>query len=213
VPPQRLLACALVLALAVTGCSGGDDDDDKDDAETSSTEMVKAAVELDVTRAELVSPHAALGPLDGETKDAVTDVVEDLLLVTSATPLVEGKAGAGFADLFTGDAGARAAGDDRDVFFDEDVPRFGELTEEEASLELTGLAGTLDPAVQLVVAEFRWNVTSLERPLDRVTRSGDLHLIRDGDEWKIGAYTMIVTRTVDEVTTTTTATSVKEEEE
>lgn len=210
-PPQRLLACALVLALAVTACSG--DDDDGGDAETSSTQMVRASVDMDVTRAELVSPHAALGPLDAETKDAVAGVIEDLLLVTSASPLVEGTAGPGFADLFTGDAGARAAGVDRAVLFDEGVPGFGELREEEATIELTGLAGTLDPAAQLVVAEFRWDVTSVERPRDRVTRWGDLQLIPEGDAWKIGAYTMVVTRTVGDETTTTTATSVKEEDE
>jgi hypothetical protein len=53
--------------------------------------------------------------------------VQDLLLITSAEPLAQGKAGGGFADLFTPDAGARAANHDRAVFFDEGVPTFGEL--------------------------------------------------------------------------------------
>ncbi len=211
-PPTRLVATAVALALAVTGCSGGDDDDDddkatRDDTESSAAELERPRVELRIGRADLVSPHAALGPLDDGTRDAVTGVVEDLLLITSAGPLAVGKAGGGFADLFTPDAGARAANADRGVFFDEDVPVFGELTAEEATIELTGLAGSMDPAAALVIAKYRWNVTSAERPADRVVREGELQLIPDDGAWKIGAYTIVVTRTVDDETTTTTATT------
>lgn len=203
-PPTRLAAVAVALALAVTGCS--DDDDAKDDdTETSSAEFAKPEVELALTKADLVSPHRALSPIDDATKRAVTGVVEDLLLITSAGPLSAGKAGGGFADLFTADAGARAAGPDRDVVFDEEVPGFGELRQERANLELMALAGSMDPATSLVVAVYDWAVTSVERPSDRIERTGELHLIRDGGEWKIGAYVLAVTRTVDGETTTTTA--------
>lgn len=206
-PPTRLAAVAVALALAVTGCSGGDDDDDaKDaDADVSSAEFAKADVELQLAKADLVSPHKALSPIDDATKTAVTGVVEDLLQITSAGPLSAGRAGGGFADLFTPDAGARAAGRDRDVVFDEEVPRFGELRQERATLELMALAGSMDPATSLVVAVYDWAVTSVERPSDRIERKGELHLIRDGGEWKIGAYVLAVTRTVDGETTTTTA--------
>lgn len=208
-PPTRLASIAVALALAVTGCSGGDDDDGaKDgDAETSSAEFAKPTVELEVTKADLVSPHRPLSPLEEPTKSEVTDLVEDLLLITSAGPLSVGRAGGGFADLFTPDAGARAAGADRDVVFDEEVPRFGELRQDEATLELMGLAGSMDPATSLVVAVYRWSVASVERPSDRIERKGELHLVRDGGEWKIGAYVLAVTRTVDDETTTTTAES------
>ena len=205
-PPTRLASVAVALALAVTGCSGGDDDDDtSSDADTSSAEFAKADVELSVTKADLVSPHQPLSPLDSGTKTAVTGVVEDLLQITSAGPLSVGRAGGGFADLFTPDAGARASGADRDVVFDEEVPRFGELRQETSTLELMGLAGSMDPATSLVVAVYHWTVASVERPSDRIERKGELHLIRDGGEWKIGAYVLAVTRTVDGETTTTTA--------
>jgi hypothetical protein len=215
VAPRRVRfvapAVAVALALAVTGCSGGDDDDSDagkpDDTETSSSAMTKAAVELEVKGADLVSPHKARGFLEADTRDAVTGVVRDLLLITSATPLVEGKAGGGFADLFTPDAGARAANHDRPVFFDEGVPSFGELDPKTATVSLTGLAGSMDPKTALVVATYTWDVGSTEHPGDRIVRTGELSLIPVDGQWKIGAYTIAVTRTVDDETTTTTATS------
>jgi hypothetical protein len=212
VPPTRLIAGAVALALTVTACSGGDDGsssrDGDDDTSTSSTEFEKASVELELTRAELVSPHQARGDLDAGTRDAVADVVEQLLLITSAEPLVEGTVGAPteVASLFTPDAAQRAAETDRAAIFDEGVPRFGKLTTEAATLAMTGLAGSMDPATELVIATFRWDVTSAERPKDRIVREGQLSLVPDdAGRWRIGAYTIVVTRTVDESTTTTTA--------
>lgn len=202
----RLAATAVALALAVTGCSDGGDDK-PDDTESSAAEFEQPTVDLTVGTADLISPHQAKGPLDAATADAVTDVVEELLLTTSARPLGLGEAGTGFANLFTLAAGAQAAGTDHDVFFDDDLPEFGELVAEEATLTLTALAGTVDPATALVIAKYRWNVRSADRPADRIVREGELHLIPDGQAWKIGAYTIVVTRTIAERTTTTTATT------
>jgi hypothetical protein len=197
----KAVALAVVLALSVTACSGGDDDD----AESTTTSVPKAAVALDVTRAELVSPHQAKAPLDDGVRDDVAGVVEDLLLVTSAEPLVAGKAGGGFADLFTPDAAARAANEDREVFFDEGVPAFGRLRPTTKTIEMTGLAGTDDPAAALVVARYAWTVESAANPGDRIVRTGELSLVPGGDGWRIGAYTIVVTRTIADTTTTTTA--------
>lgn len=207
-PPTRLAACAFALALAVTACSGGDDDDRasrEDDTETSAAEFARASVELEVSRAELVSPHAAKSFLDVGTRDAVRDVVERLLLITSAGPLVEGKAGGGFADLFTDDAGARAANADRAVFFDEGVEDFGQLTPVEGRVGMSALAGSMDPATALVVARYVWTVEGESG--DRIARTGELSLVPDGGAWKIGAYTITVTRDLGGTSTTTTATT------
>lgn len=209
--PVRLVATAVALALAVIGCSSGDDDA-ADDTESSSAAFERPTVELTVGTSELISPHKAKGALERTTADAVTGVVEELLLTTSALPLGLGAADDrdaedDVADLFALDAGERATTTDRDVFFDEDVPSFGELVVKEATLNLTALAGTMDPATALVIAKYRWNVTSAEHPDDRVVREGELQLIPDGDDWKIGAYTIVVTRTVEQRTTTTTATT------
>jgi len=207
VPPARLLGVALVAALTVTGCSGGGDSaaKKKDQTEASSAEFTHAAVRLAVSGADRVSPHAKLGRLEDSTTADVVAVVQQLLLVTSAKPLVEGTAGRGLAELFTRDAGARAAGQDRHVFFDDSLPRFGVLTPVASRLHLTGLAGTQDPSTALVIARFLWDVTSKAHPADRVTRDGELSLVKVGGGWRIGAYTITVTRSVDGSTTTTTA--------
>jgi hypothetical protein len=206
VPPRRIGAVAFVAALAVAGCSSGDDGaKKKDDAKTSSAEFTHAAVKLGVSKAELVSPHAALGPLEQVTTDAVVAIVQELLLDTSAKPLVEGKPGTTVADLFTTDAGTRVAGPDRKAFFDDAVGTFGPLTPKAARVRLTGLAGSADPTTALVVAKYVWDVTSTKRPTDRVTRNGELSLVKVGNQWKIAAYAITVTRTVDGETTTTTA--------
>lgn len=207
-PPKKLTALALAVLLAAS-CSSGDDakPEAKDSAETQSESFTKADVTLAVTRAELVSPHQAAGPLDAKTRDDVVDVVERFLLVTSAKPLTEGKAGKGFADLFTADAGARAARVDRAAIFDEGLPRFGGLKTTEASVVLTGLGGTMDPATGLVVAHFTWDIESKLHAGDRIVRTGDLSLVPDDGTWRIGAYALTVTRTIADRATTTTATS------
>ena len=207
-PPARLVGVALVAALAVTGCSGGGDSaakKKKDETEASSAEFTHAAVRLSVSKAELVSPHKALGPLEQSTTEDVVAVVQQLLLVTSARPLVEGKAGSGLAELFTKDAAAHAAGKDRPVFFDDALPRFGTLTPVASRVTLTGLASTQDGSTALVIARFLWDVTSKTHPTDRVTRDGELSLIKSGGGWRIGAYVITATRTIDGDTTTTTA--------
>lgn len=205
-PPglRRILFVALAVVLAA-GCSGGAKQ--HTGTETSSTAFTKPTVALEVGSADLVSPHKAFGPLERSTTDAAVKVVERLLLITSAQPLAAGKAGPGFAALFTPDAGARAAGVDRAAFFDEGLPSFGELKPNVARVRLTGLAGSMDPATALVVARFAWDVGSTDHPGDRIVRSGELSLILDGGHWRIGAYTLTVKRTIDDTTTTTTATT------
>jgi hypothetical protein len=207
VPPARLLGVALVAALTVAGCSGGGDSatKKKDDTEASSAEFTRAAVRLAVSKAELVSPHKALGPLEQNTTEDVVAVVQQLLLVTAAKPLVEGKAGSGLADLFTKDAAARVTGHDRPVFFDDGLPRFGALTPVASRVRLTGLAGSQDPSTALVIARFLWDVTSTSHPANRVTRDGELSFVKVGHEWRIGAYAITATRTIDGATTTSTA--------
>jgi hypothetical protein len=205
VPRKRLLACAFAVSLAVAACSGGS----KKHAatSTSSAEFSKPTVALAVTGSELVSPHKALGPLDAPTADAVVKVIDRLLLVTAAQPLAQGRAGTGVGDLFTADAATRVTGADRAAFFDDGLPPFGELKTNLAQVKLTALAGSMDPATALVVADFSWDVASGVHAGDRVVHGGELSLVPVSGTWRIGAYTVIAQRTIDERTTTTTATT------
>ncbi len=212
-PPgiRKALVVALAVALPLAACSSGDDDDaatKKDGTETSSEAFTKAGVHLGVSKAELVSPHQALGPLDKGTTDAVVGIVQKVLLLTSARPLAEGDAPAtGLGELFTADAGARVTGPDRKAFFDEGLPHFGGLKDVGSRVRLTALAGSDDPAPALVVAKYLWDVTNTDRPTDRVTRTGELSLVKQNGAWKIAAYTIVVRRTVEGETTTSTATT------
>src|SRR5260370_31752443 len=160
-PPvvRRILFGALVATMALTGCTSSAKKHVA--TKTSSESFTRATVKLEVSGAELVSPHQVLGPLDPAITDKVRGVVERMLLATSASPLVEGRAGGDFAELFTPDAGERAANSDRAAFFDEGLPGFGTLHMDTARVGLTGLAGTLDPATALGVAKSDWDVTSV----------------------------------------------------
>lgn len=206
-PPRKLTALAIAVLLAAS-CSGGSSKDaKKDDAQSSSATFTKPTVALDVTRAELVSPQQEQRALEDTTTFATADLVKRLLLITSAEPLTAGKPGKGFADLFTPDAGARAAGEDRAVVFDEGLPSFGELEQNQASVVLTGLAGSMDAATSLVIAHFTWDVASKHHHGDRVVRTGDLSLIPVEGHWLVAAYDISVKRTIGDRTTTTTAKS------
>lgn len=206
-PPRKLTAVVVALALAAACSGGGDDDDAAERDETSSTSFEQPTVALDVRNAELVSSHAARGALADDVTSEITEVVEQLLLVTSAEPLTLGHAGAGFADLFTPDAGARAAGPDRAAIFDEGLPRFGTLEPSNASIGITALNGPFDGTPMFAVVDLQWDVGGSRRPGDRVVRTGELSLLLGDDGWNIAAYDLHVERTVGDETTTTTATS------
>lgn len=203
-----VLASALALALAA--CSGGDDEEDARE-ETSSTSFEKPSVALEVRTADLVSTHAARAPLPSEVTSEITELVEQLLLITSAEPLTLGEAGGGFADLFTPDAGAAAAGEDRAAFFDEGLPSFGVLEPANTSIAITGLNGPLGPEPVFAVVDLQWDVGGTRDPGDRVVRTGELSLVRGDAGWKIAAYALHVERTIADETTTTSATSATSE--
>jgi hypothetical protein len=200
-----MTAVVLALLLALSACSGGGDDEDERD-ETSSTSFEQPSVALEVRSADLVSSHAARAPLAGDVTAAITDVVEELLLVTSATPLALGDADDGVGELFTLDAGAEAVGADRPAIFDDGLPSFGELSVDDASIGITALNGPFDSTPVFAVVDLQWDVSGSRNPTDRVVRTGELSLVLDaGGAWKIAAYDLHVERTIDDETTTTTA--------
>ena len=206
-PLPKMTAVVLASALALAACSGGGDGDDDAREETSSTSFEKPAVALDVRSADLVSTHAARAPLPADVTSEITELVEDLLLITSAGPLTLGEAGAGFADLFTPDAGAVAAGEDRAAIFDEGLPSFGSLEPANTSIAITALNGAMSTEAAFAVVDLQWDVHGTANPGDRVVRTGELSLVRGDGGWKIAAYDLHVKRTIADETTTTSATT------
>lgn len=210
-PPKRISATAFAVALAVTACSGGGSSSaGHPSTKRSTTELARASSKLALGRAELVSPHQVLGPLDPATSDAVVAVVQRFVRVASSVPLASGgvaRTGRRFSALFTPDAATRAAREDRAALVDDSLPPFGAIKPTAARVALTGLAGPSSPTAAFVVARLVWDVRSVDHPGDRVVRTGELSLIPVGGTWKIAAYDVVVKRTIDGVTTTTTAKS------
>lgn len=203
-PLPKMTAVVLASALAVAACSGGDDAEDARE-ETSSTAYEQPAVALDVRSADLVSTHAARAPLPSDVTSEITELMEQLLLITSAEPLTVGEAGAGFADLFTPDAGAQAGNEDRAAIFDEGLPSFGALEPANASIAITALNGAMSTEAAFAVVDLQWDVGGTRDPGDRIVRTGELSLVRGDAGWKIAAYDLHVKRTIADATTTTTA--------
>lgn len=210
--PKMTAVVLALLALLGAACSGGDDDENTAD-ETSSTSFEQPSVALDVRSADLVSTHAARGPLPADVTSEITELVEELLTITSAEPLTLGEAGAGFADLFTPDAGAAAAGEDRAAIFDEGLPSFGTLEPANTSIAITALNGAMSTEAAFAVVDLQWDVRGSRNATDRVVRTGELSLVRGETGWKIAAYDLHVERTIADETTTTTASSEDDEDE
>lgn len=195
------LAVALVAGLTLAGCSSGSDEPQARPG-ISQQRADAAALELDVTAAEVVSPHQARGPLEGPTREAVLATLQKTFDATVVQALRDGRGGS-LQELFTGDAAERAAGADRAALFDDDAGPVDELVVDKANVRLTGLHGATTEAA-LVVAKIDWDVRSADGSV-RVQRIGELSLIPVFGSWLVGAYTVITNRTAGGETTTTTA--------
>jgi hypothetical protein len=145
-------------------------------------------VTLTVTAAEVVGPAAPAGPLVDPVLGQVVSVVEDFLHVTSLDPLT-GQPGPGLSHLLLDGAAAQATHEDRGIVFDEGLPPADEVRMSEATVSLRALAGP-DGAVQLVVADFVWDVTAAVE----VRRTGVLELVPTAAGWQISTYDMTVER-------------------
>ena len=200
--PPRTIAAGLVLALAAAGCSSGPKQPQARPGVTGATAV--AGVRLKLTGAEVVSPARALAPLDPPTSRLVLAAVQRTFDATVVRSLTSGKGGSIDAD-FTTDAKAHAIFPDRGAMYDEGLPAVSRVVADKAEVHLTALAGD-DDAPALIVAKIDWSVRSPDRRV-RVRHVGELSLIPAFGKWLIGAYTVLVSRTVAGATTTTSATT------
>ncbi|MCU1380443.1 MAG: hypothetical protein JWN29_3426 [Acidimicrobiales bacterium] len=157
---------------------------------------------LDVVASDEVSPQHALGPLDEVNRTAAMTSLQRTFDATVVRPVTTGKAGS-IDTVFTADAAARAAGQDRAALFDEGLPRVRDLVADKANVRLTALGGD-DGKPALIVAKIDWDVRSADGKV-RVRRIGELSMVPVLGTWLIGAYTVTTSRTVGGSTTTTTA--------
>lgn len=193
----------LVLALAVLGgaCSSGASGPQARPGVTG-TRVVRSVLPLTVTGADVVSPARALVPLDESTRLAAVAVVQRTFDATVVQAITGGKGGAIDA-VFTTDAKAHAVFPDRGAMYDEGLPHVDRLVADKAEVGLTALAGDDDRPV-MIVARFDWDVRSTDRKV-RVHRVGELSLVPAFGRWLVGAYTVLVARTVAGTTATTSA--------
>jgi len=198
---RRTVVTALLVALVAMACSSGTKEPQGRPGVTGTREI---NLRLQVTNAELVSPHQVIGPLATPTRDAVVDVLQKLFDATMIRPLT-GKPSGPVEALFTTDAAEHANGADRTVIFDEDVPEIPVAVADKRDVQLTALAGD-DNAPALVVARVDWHVRNKKGTVN-VWRSGELSLIPAFGTWVVGAYTLVVGRLVGGETTTTTVTT------
>ena len=159
-------------------------------APTTTTTSVPPSVSLTVTGAEVVGPVSSGSPLVDPTLAEVVALVDGFLDVTSLGPLT-GRPGPGLSHLLLDGAAAQAAREDRAVVFDEGMPPAASVTASEATVSFRALAGT-DGGLQLVVADFVWDVTA---GAVRVRRTGELTIVPTASGWQIGTYDVAVERT------------------
>ena len=188
----------LVVALAlVAACSGGGSaakvvggpvEPPTTTTTTGPTKTGPPSVPLVVFGADVVGPAAPATPMVDPLLGDVVRVVQGFLNVTSLRPLT-GEIGPGLGHLLLDGAAAQAIHQDRAVVFDEGVPPSPTVTASQAVVSLHGLAGP-DGVVQLVVAEFVWDVTAAVQ----VRRTGELELVPTPSGWQIASYDVTAER-------------------
>ncbi|MCU1374087.1 MAG: hypothetical protein JWO68_1373 [Actinomycetia bacterium] len=191
-----------MLCLAAGACSSGKKEESQPRPGVTTPPINRGDLKLDVVAWDQVSPAKKFGPLDDPNRASATRALQQAFDATVVDPLTKGKAGS-IDRVFTGDAAARAAGQDRAALYDEGLPRVRRLVADKLNVRLTALAGT-DGKPALVVAKIDWDVASADGKV-RVKRIGELSMVPVFGTWLVGAYTVLTSRTVGGSTTTTTA--------
>jgi len=149
----------------------------------------------------------AAAELPEDVWNAIQGLLDRYLNDATVGPLKAARPVDDLSGLFSGPALERAVGPDRTALLDEGFPRVARLQVGDASAQLTALIGP--GGVAVVAADIHVLVTGavIGGGLT-IERSGELHLARDGDAWKVGGYDVSVTRSGPDgiVTTTTTST-------
>ena len=142
-----------------------------------------------------------------EKAEAILPRVDGLLdtYLTNAilVPLRSGKPAGDLAPVFAAAAVDRLNGPDRAALVDEGLPKASDVKVQTATASVSVLADR-NGEIALVWAGIRIDVTAIvaDTPV-AIERTGELMLGLEGDDWKINAYDISVSRNTPEGTTTT----------
>lgn len=216
---MRRAAWLLGLAVAVALLPACSPSDRAPAAASAAPETTAAAPPIIETAAppEPEEAHFSLGVPDiqavraaaeipGNVQNGIQDLLDRYLNQGMLTPLREAKPVEDLGGLFAGPALERASGPDRVALLDEGLPRVARLAVDVASAQLTALVG---PAgVATVAARIHVSVAgAVSNGGLFIDRTGELHLVSDGDAWKVGGYDVRVSRSGPDGVITTTTTS------
>jgi hypothetical protein len=192
----RLLALVLTGAVVLAGCSGGGGSGGgSDDGEAAPAEPPPVAADVGFSigsvRVESAGPPVEL---PAPVVEQVTGLVDAYVQRATVDPLM-GRDTDGVTELFTPFAAAALEGPDRASLVDEGVGRATkDITAKTATVNLDGLADQAGNVV-LVAATVALDVeTATDEGPVRIARLGDLVLVPEGFEWKIGGYDLAVER-------------------
>ncbi len=190
---RRLLALALAGVVVVAGCSSGGGGSDEREAQPEATQPVTADVGFSVGSVNVESA----GPpteLPAPVVEQITALVDTYVQRATVDPLT-GKDADAVSELFTPFAAATLEGPDRASLVDEGIgPATKDIAAKTATVNLDGLADRAGNVV-LVAATLALDIeTATDAGPLRIARLGELVLVPEGFDWKIGSYDLAVER-------------------
>jgi hypothetical protein len=202
---------ALVAALGLAGCSGGDDA-----SSSPPTTSIPRGTRIDLPLGDVSADSAGQAvTVSPEQSQAVLDVLRTYMKDATVEPLRSGKpATADLAAVFDATTLTPATTTDRGVVFDEGLPRAtGNIDVVGQPVTLVGLGdqgGNLSLVTAAMLVDVKGQTAVKDDPI-HIVRKADFVLTPDGGgAWKVTAYNMVVTREgggLGTTTTTTTATT------
>ena len=204
------VACALVAALGMAACSGGDSDPKASKPTTTLSRSTNLDMPLGDVAADSAGPPTTVSP---EQAQQVLDVLTTYVKVATVQPLRSGTpTTADFATLFDAATLASVTSSDRAVVLDEGLPKVtGTLDVVSTPVGMLGLgdqSGNLTLVNAAMILDAKGQTAVKGDPLHIVRRADFVLQPADAGGWKITAYSMVVTRDGAGLSPTTTTTGV-----
>jgi hypothetical protein len=194
------------LALVTVSCGGGGDDESEAKTETSTTVTTEPPLEFELERGEAVVASAGGDvALDDKVQQAVVDASQKYIELAVLGPIVNGKIGKGYGNLFDAAVKGAATGADRAALTDEDIPKATETpTVTAAPVRVDAIADATGQVLLLA--------TTFDVDVRAETKNGEMSVIRNNEltfapgpngKWLITAYRVSAERDLPKAKTTT----------